>query len=35
VTGRYFDGLEEARAHPQAYRMDARRRLRELSEELT
>ena len=35
VTGRYFDGLEEARAHPQAYRLDARRRLRELSERLT
>ena len=35
VTGRYFDGLEDARAHPQAYRMDARRRLRELSEQLT
>ena len=35
VTGRYFDGLEEARAHPQAYRAEARRALRELSEELT
>ena len=34
VTGRYFDGMEEARAHPQAYRMEARRRLRELSEQL-
>jgi len=35
VTGRYFDGLSEARAHPQAYRAEARRALRELSEELT
>ena len=34
VTGRYFDGTEEARAHPQAYDTDARRRLRELSEQL-
>ena len=32
VTGRYFDGLSEARAHPQAYRSEARRALRELSE---
>ena len=35
VTGRYFDGLEEATADPQAYDADARRRLWELSEELT
>jgi NAD(P)-dependent dehydrogenase (short-subunit alcohol dehydrogenase family) len=35
VTGRYFDGTEEAAAHPQAYDPEARRRLRELSEELT
>ena len=34
VTGRYFDGQSEARAHPQAYDPDARRRLRELSERL-
>ena len=34
VTGRYFDGQNEARAHPQAYDPDARRRLRELSERL-
>ena len=34
VTGRYLDGLTEARAHPQAYRAEARRALRELSEEL-
>jgi NAD(P)-dependent dehydrogenase (short-subunit alcohol dehydrogenase family) len=35
VTGRYFNGLHESRAHPQAYDPDARRALRELSEELT
>src|SRR5919197_436926 len=34
VTGRYFDGLRQARAHPQAYDLDARRRLRELSTQL-
>jgi len=34
VTGRYFDGLAEARAHAQAYDPDARRRLWELSERL-
>jgi NAD(P)-dependent dehydrogenase (short-subunit alcohol dehydrogenase family) len=34
VTDRYFNGLSEARAHPQAYDADARRRLRELSESL-
>jgi NAD(P)-dependent dehydrogenase (short-subunit alcohol dehydrogenase family) len=34
VTGRYFNGMDEAEAHPQAYDRDARRRLRELSEEL-
>ena len=32
VTGRYFNGQTEARAHPQAYDDDARRRLWELSE---
>jgi NAD(P)-dependent dehydrogenase (short-subunit alcohol dehydrogenase family) len=35
VTGRYFDGLEESRADPQAYDPEARRRLWELSERLT
>jgi NAD(P)-dependent dehydrogenase (short-subunit alcohol dehydrogenase family) len=35
VTGRYFNGTEEAAAHEQAYDEDARRRLRELSERLT
>jgi NAD(P)-dependent dehydrogenase (short-subunit alcohol dehydrogenase family) len=35
VTGRYFNGLREARADPQAYDAQARRRLRELSERLT
>ncbi len=34
VTGRYFDGLRETRAHAQAYDADARRRLRTLSDEL-
>ncbi|HEX7300517.1 MAG TPA: SDR family NAD(P)-dependent oxidoreductase, partial [Solirubrobacteraceae bacterium] len=34
VTGRYFNGTREARADPQAYDVDARRRLRELSERL-
>jgi NAD(P)-dependent dehydrogenase (short-subunit alcohol dehydrogenase family) len=34
VTGRYFDGQTGARAHPQAYDPDSRRRLRELSERL-
>jgi NAD(P)-dependent dehydrogenase (short-subunit alcohol dehydrogenase family) len=33
-SGRYFDGLEEARANEQAYDPAARRRLWELSEEL-
>jgi NAD(P)-dependent dehydrogenase (short-subunit alcohol dehydrogenase family) len=35
VSGRYFDGLEEAAADPQAYDAEARRRLWRLSEELT
>ena len=34
VSGRYFDGQSEARANAQAYDVDARRRLRELSEGL-
>jgi NAD(P)-dependent dehydrogenase (short-subunit alcohol dehydrogenase family) len=34
VTGRYFDRLREAQAHPQAYDEKARRRLWRLSEEL-
>jgi NAD(P)-dependent dehydrogenase (short-subunit alcohol dehydrogenase family) len=34
VTGRYFDRRREALAHPQAYDVDARRRLRALSAEL-
>jgi NAD(P)-dependent dehydrogenase (short-subunit alcohol dehydrogenase family) len=34
VTGRYFDRLRESRAHRQAYDSDARRRLREFSEQL-
>jgi NAD(P)-dependent dehydrogenase (short-subunit alcohol dehydrogenase family) len=35
VSGRYYDRLAEARAHPQAYDAVARRRLRALSSELT
>jgi len=35
VTGAYFDGLHEAAPHPQAYDPDARRRLRQLSDELS
>jgi NAD(P)-dependent dehydrogenase (short-subunit alcohol dehydrogenase family) len=35
VTGKFFDVLEESTADPQAYDADARRRLWELSEELT
>jgi NAD(P)-dependent dehydrogenase (short-subunit alcohol dehydrogenase family) len=34
VTGRYFDGEQQARAHPQAYDESARGRLRKLSERL-
>jgi NAD(P)-dependent dehydrogenase (short-subunit alcohol dehydrogenase family) len=34
VTGKFFDRMEEARVDEQAYDEDARRRLRELSEEL-
>jgi len=35
VSGRYFDQLEEGAPQPQAYDADARRRLWDLSEELT
>jgi hypothetical protein len=35
ITGRYFDGQREARADEQAYDLEARARLRRLSEELT
>jgi NAD(P)-dependent dehydrogenase (short-subunit alcohol dehydrogenase family) len=35
VSGSYFDGTEESAPHPQAHDTGARRRLRELSEELT
>ena len=35
VSGRYYDGLREARADPQAYDEGARKRLRKLSFELT
>jgi NAD(P)-dependent dehydrogenase (short-subunit alcohol dehydrogenase family) len=35
VTGRFFNGLREARADPQAYDPTARQRLHDLSEKLT
>jgi hypothetical protein len=35
VTGRFYDGMAEARAHDQAYDPEARRRLWELSEAWT
>ncbi|XRQ07194.1 SDR family NAD(P)-dependent oxidoreductase [Actinomadura welshii] len=35
VSGRFYNGLQEARAHAQAYDPDARARLRDLSEQLT
>jgi NAD(P)-dependent dehydrogenase (short-subunit alcohol dehydrogenase family) len=35
TSGRYFNGLAEARADDQAYRPDARKKLRELSDRLT
>ncbi len=35
VSGRYFNGLREARAEGQAYDRQARRQLRQLSEQLT
>ncbi|GAA4379195.1 SDR family oxidoreductase [Actinomadura verrucosospora] len=35
VSGRFFDGLQEARANAQAYDSDARARLKALSDELT
>jgi hypothetical protein len=35
VNGHYFNGTAEDAPHPQAEDPDARRRLRELSEELT
>lgn len=35
VTGTYFDQMQEARAHLQAYDMAARSRLRQISEQLT
>src|SRR2546430_1069728 len=35
VTGRYYNGLREARAESQAYDRQARRQLRQLSERLT
>jgi hypothetical protein len=35
VAGRYFNGLREARANEQAYDLEARHQLRELSRQLT
>ena len=34
MSGRYFDGTREARAHAQAYDRDARARLAAVSKEL-
>jgi hypothetical protein len=34
VSGAYFNGTREVRADAQAYDLDARRRLRELSQRL-
>jgi hypothetical protein len=34
VTGRYFDGLRESRALDQAYDLEFRKRLRELTDSL-
>lgn len=34
TTGRYFDGTRESRMHPQVYDVDARTRLREVTERL-
>lgn len=35
ISGRHYDGQRETRAHPQAYDLEARRKLRQLSMELT
>jgi hypothetical protein len=35
VSGRFYDGLRESAANPQAYDAEARRRLRDLSLRLT
>lgn len=35
VTGRYYDGLLEARALDQAYDQDSRQRLHKVSDQLT
>jgi NAD(P)-dependent dehydrogenase (short-subunit alcohol dehydrogenase family) len=35
INGKYFNVLDEEDAHPQAYDVEARKQLRELSEELT
>jgi hypothetical protein len=35
VSGRYYNGQRQARAHKQAYDPEARARLRMLSEQLT
>jgi NAD(P)-dependent dehydrogenase (short-subunit alcohol dehydrogenase family) len=35
ISGKYFNGLVDARANEQAYRDDARKKLRELSDRLT
>src|SRR5882757_1654358 len=35
VSGQYFDGQHPAKAHPQAYNLGARKRLHDLSDQLT
>jgi hypothetical protein len=35
ISGRYFDGKREVRANAQAYNVEARQKLRQLSMELT
>jgi hypothetical protein len=35
ITGKYFERMNEAKAHPQAYQKEARKKLSELSLKLT
>jgi len=35
ITGKYFNVKKEAKAHPQAYDLEARQRLREITQQLT
>jgi len=34
VTGKYFEGLREAKANPQAYELEVRRQLAAVTEDL-